>query len=113
MSGNFTETATQVLAIFGAVALLLTFCLGGLVVRTTLTSNGQTEMIRGELNRQFLIFSLLITVLVGLVAVGVPVLLALAIDFALMLIAYRWLQHVLLITASGAVFIFVLQILFR
>jgi hypothetical protein len=113
MSGNFTETGTQVLAIFGAVALLITLCVGQLVARTVFATNGQTEMIRSELNRQFLLFSLLITVLVGLITLGVPVLLALAVDFALMLIAYRWLQHLVFLTASGAVLIFVLQVLFR
>lgn len=118
MSGvinTLLDTGVQVLALVGATVLLFTVFLCRVVVGTSVTSNGatSTRSMRYELNRQFLLFSLLLVAVITLVMEGVTVPVALAITLGLMLVAFRWLGAVIFLITSGVALVIILQMLAR
>lgn len=88
--------------------------MGGVVSRTVfINSRGSSETIQNEVSRQFLLFTLLVAGIVGLVIVGVPLPLALGAAFLVLLLTYRWLQLLVLLAIGGAALIFVFQLVLR
>ncbi len=96
MPGSMAEmaqVALQGLALFGAIALLLTFFVVGLLVRVGKASEkgrGKDEISK-EINRQFLIFGAVLVVVMGLSSLGAPLPIAFGAAFAVLFLVYRWI----------------------
>jgi len=107
------QMAAQMLTLLGAFTVLLVLFLLGLVVRTSFRAEEhlESQVLRHELNRQFLVFSLMVVTMVGLTMVGVAVPLALSAAMVLMLTSYRWLWQTIFMVGAGLVLIVLLQLL--
>ncbi len=113
--GGLSEVAEQGLAIIGAIVLLLTFFVGGVVTRTTIMAGNSTgtKQLKQELNGQFLLFSLLLLLSIVLAMNGITLALILAIAFGLLLASYRWLWEVNLVVMGAISLLIIFSLIVR
>lgn len=115
MSGLFENVSglvIQGLALVGAVAVLVICFVAGVVVRTA-GGPSTPKALTQELNRQFLVLSLLAAVTVSLVVSGVPVMVALSVTLVLLLASWRWFLEVVLVALGGTGLAIVLHLLIK
>jgi hypothetical protein len=107
VANHLMDTLMQVLAVAGAIALLFTVSVGRVAIMAN--SAVETGKLRYEINRQFLLFSLLVVVIIALVVVGISVPVALGAALMVLLLIYGRFELLLLMGMVSLIVFLLLQ----